>query len=80
MPASPAREGRDLEETREMNGSYFVMVHMGSPSSEPIRSVGPFPSADAAGAWCEREELGQTPISGEWVSVVGQLPERGRGE
>jgi hypothetical protein len=56
--------------------SHFVMIYTGEPPAEALRSVGPFSSAEAASAWCQREELGQTPIAGEWASVVAQAPER----
>jgi hypothetical protein len=58
-----------------MSRRYFALIYVGTPASEPLRSVGPFPSADAASAWCEREGLGQTPAAGEWASVLPQAPE-----
>jgi len=47
-----------------MSQRYAMIVFTGSPSPQVVRSVGPFPSADAASAWCEQERLGQTPVCG----------------
>ena len=57
-----------------MSKRYAVIIFTGSPSPQVVRSVGPFPSTDTASAWCEREKLGQTPVAGEWASVVPQAP------
>ena len=55
-----------------MSQRYSVIVYAGTPSPQVVRRVGPFPSADAASAWCERERLGQVPVAGEWASVIPQ--------
>jgi hypothetical protein len=57
-----------------MSQRYAVIIFVGLASPQPTRSVGPFPSAAAASAWCKREGLGEAPVNEEWACVIPQAP------
>lgn len=46
-----------------------VVLYRGISSPQLQRTVGPFVSAEAAGAWCEAQGLQTSPSDEEWAAV-----------